>query len=312
MNTHCSMSPRIVSVFGATGIQGAAVIDRLIADGTFVPRAITRNTDSDAARALKTRGVHVITADPLDKASLGDALHGCEALFMVTNPMLPTEPEGPNEVTQGKNIADVAKEVGVKFIVFTSLPSITDISGGKYPNCFQYDLKPVIESHIRTTGIPHAFLHLGAFLENFWKFNFLAKTPAGFDIAVPNQKPGDLQAFTWVEREVPAATLAILKRYLDEGDVGVSGKTYPIVNATISFAELAERTGRALGVEVTFTAAPAKGPVFWDEMWAALGEYSGLYTHTPVPNPELVALGVQFGTIEEFLEKEVKPRFGFN
>jgi hypothetical protein len=29
-----------------------------------------------------------------------------------------------------------------------------------------------------------------------------------------------------------------------------------------------------------------------------------------VPNPDLVALGVKFGTIQEFLETEVKPRFG--
>jgi hypothetical protein len=43
--------------------------------------------------------------------------------------------------------------------------------------------------------------------------------------------------------------------------------------------------------------------------WASHAEYSGLYTDTPVPNPELVALGVKFGTIEEFVEEE-KPRFG--
>lgn len=43
--------------------------------------------------------------------------------------------------------------------------------------------------------------------------------------------------------------------------------------------------------------------------YAALAEYSGLYTATPVPNPDLAALGVKFGTVEEFLETEVKPRF---
>lgn len=41
--------------------------------------------------------------------------------------------------------------------------------------------------------------------------------------------------------------------------------------------------------------------------FAAHAEYDGLYTATPVPNPDLVALG---GTIDEFLESEVKPRFG--
>jgi len=29
----------------------------------------------------------------------------------------------------------------------------------------------------------------------------------------------------------------------------------------------------------------------------------------PVPNPDLVALRVTFGTLEEFAETEIKPRF---
>lgn len=44
--------------------------------------------------------------------------------------------------------------------------------------------------------------------------------------------------------------------------------------------------------------------------FSAHAEYSGLYTATPVPNPDLVALGVKFHSIEEFMEAEVKPRFG--
>ncbi|KAJ7484922.1 hypothetical protein B0H11DRAFT_2231585 [Mycena galericulata] len=35
----------------------------------------------------------------------------------------------------------------------------------------------------------------------------------------------------------------------------------------------------------------------------------GLYKDTPVPNPDLVALGVQFSTLDEFLEEEVVKRF---
>jgi hypothetical protein len=34
-----------------------------------------------------------------------------------------------------------------------------------------------------------------------------------------------------------------------------------------------------------------------------------MYTDTPDPNPDLVALGVKFGTMEEFIQKEVVPRF---
>jgi hypothetical protein len=36
----------------------------------------------------------------------------------------------------------------------------------------------------------------------------------------------------------------------------------------------------------------------------------GMYNDTPIPNPDLVALGVKFGSMEEFIETEIVPRFG--
>ncbi|KAJ7738368.1 hypothetical protein B0H16DRAFT_1570618 [Mycena metata] len=304
-------SPRIVSVFGATGTQGSAVVRALLKDATFIPRAICRNPDSDAAQKLKAQGVEVVKGDTLDKASLVNALHGSEAVFSVTAPIFPfkAKGEGPNELIAGTNIVDAAKEVGVKFFVFSSLPSISKISGGKYKTALHYDQKAAVEEHLRASGLANASIHTGAFLENYWKFGLLKKTATGFDVAVSNYKANDLEAFTWVERDVPGVALALLKNYTDPSK-NISGKSYPVVNANISYAKLTEMTGKALGVEVTFTTGPPTGMAAMDDMYAAHAEYSGLYTATPIPNPDLVALGVQLGTIEDFLEAEVKPRFG--
>ncbi|KAJ7464980.1 NAD(P)-binding protein [Mycena galericulata] len=299
-------STRIVSVFGATG---AAVVKALLKDGTFSPRAIGRDPDSESARKLKASGIEFVKGDSSDKASLVSALRGSEAVFAMTAPAFLLKTEGPDEITQGKNIIDAAKEAGVKFFIFTSLPSIKRISGGKYKNVLHYDQKEVVEEYLRSSGLANATLHLGGFLENYWKMGFLKKTATGFDIPVPNYSASDRQAFTWVEREVPAVTLALLKNYTDPSKK-ISGKVYPIVNATMPYAELAALTGKALGKEVTFTSAPPSGFAPMDEMFAAHAEFSGLFTATPVPNPDLVALGVKLGTIEEFLEAEVKPRFG--
>ncbi|KAJ7456731.1 NAD(P)-binding protein [Mycena galericulata] len=302
-------SARIVSVFGATGTQGAAVVKALLKDGTFVPRAIGRNPDSDSARKLKASGIEFAKGDSFDKASLVSALRGSEAVFAMTAPVFPLKAEGPDEITQGKNIIDAAKEAGVKFFIFSSLPSIKRISGGKYKNVLHYDQKEAVEEYLRSSGLANATLHLGGFLENYWKFGLLKKTATGFDVSIVNYSASDRQAFTWVERDVPAVVLALLKNYTDAAK-GVSGKVYPIVNATMPYAELAALTGKALGKEVTFTTAPPSGIVPMDEMFAAHAEYSGLFTATPTPNPDLVALGVKLGTIDEFLEAEVKPRFG--
>ncbi|KAJ7160258.1 hypothetical protein C8R46DRAFT_1107529 [Mycena filopes] len=301
-------SSRIVSVFGATGTQGAALVRALLKDATFTPRAISRDPDSEAALKLKAQGVEVVKGDAFDKASLVNALQGSEAVFSLTTPIYPLSDEGPNELVAGMNILEAAKEVGVKFFIFSSLPSISKISGGKYKNVLHYEQKAMVEERLRASGLSNASIHVGAFLENYWKYGLLKKTATGFDMAV-NYPATAREAFTWIERDLPAVVLALLKNYTDPSKT-ISGKTYPIVNANISYTELAAMTGKALGVEVTFKTAATTGMASIDEMFSAHAEYSGLYTATPVPNSDLVALGVQLGTIEEFLETEVKPRFG--
>ncbi|KAJ7712362.1 hypothetical protein B0H16DRAFT_1625165 [Mycena metata] len=312
-------SARIVSVFGAPGTQGSAVVRALLKDATFAPRAICLDPDSDAAQKLKAQGVEVVKGDFFNKASLVNALRGSEAVFSlahiflhVTVPIFPFKAEGPNELVAGMNMVDAAKEVGVKFFIFSSLPSISKISAGKYNNALHYDQKAAVEEHLRSSGLANASIHTGAFLERYWTFvpaGLLNRTVKGFDMAVPLFRVADRAAFTWVERDLAAVVLALLTNYTDPSK-NISGKVYPIVNANIPYAKLAEMTGKALGVEVTFTTAPPKGMAAMDDMYAAHAEYSGLYTATPIPNPDLVALGVQLGTIEDFLEAEVKPRFG--
>ncbi|KAF7365523.1 NmrA domain-containing protein [Mycena venus] len=316
--------PRIVSVFGATGLQGlitsllcghvlmrfsgGAIVDAILKHGTFVPRAISRDPESEASQKLQARGVQVVKGDALDKTGLINALHGSEAVFAVTVPAFPSV-EGKNELAQGKNIVDAAKEVGVKFFIWSCLPSISKLSNGKYKNVTHYEEKDAVREYLESSGLTHASILLPAFLENLNSRPLLKQTEKGYNIAMPIFKAMDRQAWAWISRDVPAAVLALLNNYTNP-EKQINGKTYPIVNANISCSELAEITGKALGAEVTFTSVPPTGLLARDEMFACQAEYSGLYTATAVPNPDLVALGMKFSTIEEFLESEVKPRFG--
>ena len=64
------MSP-IITVIGATGVQGGSVVDAVLKSGLYQVRAITRNINSDKAKALAARdGVEVTTADLNDEESL--------------------------------------------------------------------------------------------------------------------------------------------------------------------------------------------------------------------------------------------------
>ncbi|KAJ7490657.1 hypothetical protein FB451DRAFT_1552296 [Mycena latifolia] len=286
-------STRIVAVFGATGLQGSAVVEALLKDGTFTPRAISRDPESEASLELKARGVEVVKGDSGDKAGLVDALRGSEAVFGVTLPV-------------GKNMVDAAKEARVRFFVFSSLPSLKRLSGGKYKNVTAYDDKEEIEEYLKASGIANASLHLGGFLENFWTRNTLKKMPTGFNISIPKYSPTSpsRQAFTWVGHDVAESALALLKNYTDPSK-SVSGKSYPVVTAEMPYPNLAAMTAKALGVEVTFTSIASSGIPMLDEMFEAHAELNGLYTATPVPNPDLVALGAKFGTMEEFMEEHV-------
>ncbi|KAJ7817049.1 hypothetical protein B0H14DRAFT_2374213 [Mycena olivaceomarginata] len=316
-------SSRIVTVFGATGLQGAAVARTLLKDGTFIPRAITRSPESAAALKLMAEGIEVVKADPLDKASLVGAMRGSEAVFaarepafsfarselkilQITTPIFPlkAEGEGANEVDQGKNMVDAAKEADVKFFIFISLPDIKKLSGGKYKNVLHYDQKVVVEEYLRSSGLDNVCLHLGGFLENYWMF-VCTKVTIGFDLNVPHLAT-DKAAFTWVERDVPAVVLALLQNYSDPSK-NICGKTYPIVNENISFGELADLTGTVLGAKVTLTTAPPMGIEALDEMVGSRG-INGIFPATSVP--DFVNLGVKISTIKEFLETEAKPRFG--
>ncbi|KAF7340689.1 NmrA domain-containing protein [Mycena sanguinolenta] len=303
------MASRIVAIFGATGQQGSSALQRLLKDGTFTPRAITRDPNSESALKLKQQGAEVVKADTADKASLVNALRGSEAVFAVTlSTFPPYSLEKPSEITVGKNIIDAAKEVGVKFIIFSSVPGLKKLSGGKYTKVTLYDDKEEIEEYLKASGIANASLHLGSFAENFWTVKHMKQTDTGFNITVPKYTPTARQSFTWVGHDVGESTLALLKNYADPSKK-ISGKAYPVVTANMTFPDVATMISKALGKEVTFTTGPAPAHPAFDEMVTAQAEYNGFYTSTPIPNPELTALGAKFGTMEQFVETEVKRRY---
>lgn len=53
------MAAKIIAVIGATGAQGGGLVRAIMADkrSSFTPRAITRNTNSEKAKALVAAGV---------------------------------------------------------------------------------------------------------------------------------------------------------------------------------------------------------------------------------------------------------------
>lgn len=67
------MTKPIAVILGATGGQGGSVVDSFLKDGTYQVRGITRNVNSEKAKALQKRGVEVATGDLNDVSSLVQA-----------------------------------------------------------------------------------------------------------------------------------------------------------------------------------------------------------------------------------------------
>ncbi|KAJ7142844.1 NAD(P)-binding protein [Mycena epipterygia] len=277
----------IITIFGTTGTQGS--------------------------KALIAKGVEVVKGNLWDKESLKDAIRGSEAVFGTTNfwdpEVFPADPQGKGEITQGKNLVDVAKEVGAKFFIHSSLPDATGGSGGLYKPIYHLDnkLKAVIQEYLKASGVPYAVLLTGWFVENLWNFGSLQKTDIGYTIPIAKYGPDDTQSATWVGYDFGAAALALLKNYTDPAK-NVLRSAYPVTSMHFTYAQFAAAIAKAIGKEVTFTPLKTTGLLEFDEMFLFQAKI-GMYTDTPVPNPALVALGIKFGTMEEFIKTEIVPRF---
>lgn len=146
----------IVVVTGATGRQGGAVVRHLLADGWQV-RALTRSPGSAPAQALASGGAEVRACDMMDARSLLNAFEDAYGVFSVQNSMI----DGLEaEVTQGKNVADAAKAVGVQHLVYGSAgPGVSGTGVGSWES------KVTVAAHIRELGVPLTVLRPTAFME---------------------------------------------------------------------------------------------------------------------------------------------------
>jgi uncharacterized protein YbjT (DUF2867 family) len=149
---------RIVLITGATGRQGGAVARSLAGKG-FRLRALTRKPSGDAAKALGGIGTDVVQGDLDDPESLRRALSGVWGVFAVQNTW---EAGVEKEEEQGKRLANIAKDAGVRHFVYSSVGSAHRNTGIPH-----FDNKWRIEQTIRSLAFPsHVILRPVFFMEN--------------------------------------------------------------------------------------------------------------------------------------------------
>ena len=173
------MSIPTIAVCGATGAQGGGLVRAIAADPArrFRARAITRNPDSDKARALAGPAVELRRADADDPASLARALEGADAAFCVTNFWEHFSPE--REIAQAGAMARAAKAAGLRHLIWSTLEDSrlwVPLSDARMPTLMgkykvpHFDAKAEADALFRDAGLPTTFLLTSFYWENLIHF----------------------------------------------------------------------------------------------------------------------------------------------
>ena len=273
-------------------------------------RAITRDVDSEKSKQLKDK-VDVVQGDVLNPASLDTALAGVHTVFIMTTPSL--DPNGLEiEYNNAKAIADAAVKAAAKYIIFSTLPSVKEISGGKYTKVLPFDAKAKAEQYIRGLPIKSAFFCPGSFMENLQSQAFLS----------PQRAPDG----TWVfsRHNSPKSQLPLIDAIGDTGKfVGAilaepdkyETKTFYAATAFYSLEEIAAIMSKATGETVIYKQIPVedfeKGMPFKDEVLVGIFvdffSYIEEFGYFGQPDPEeAISWTVKnargkLSTLEEFL-----------
>ena len=140
-----SNTKKLIAVVGATGHQGGAVVGALQASGQFKVRALTRNP----AKHLQLAD-EVVLADLDRPETLKAAFSGAPGVFLVTNPWEP----GTDERRQVLSAVHAAKDAGVQHFIWSTLPNVETISGGKL-DVPHFTNKAKSDRIVREAGFAH-------------------------------------------------------------------------------------------------------------------------------------------------------------
>src|SRR5579862_9778554 len=153
-----SKAKQLIAVVGATGLQGGSVVRALQTNGQFKVRALTR--DPAKHRELAEE---VVEADLNRPETLKAAFTGAHGVFLVTNFL----EAGNDEFKQATAAVHAAKDAGVKHFVWSTLPNVEAISGGKF-DVPHFTGKAKVDRIVTEAAFPHhTFVIAPGYYQNF-------------------------------------------------------------------------------------------------------------------------------------------------
>ena len=170
---------KIIAVMGATGAQGGGLVRAILEDkgSEFIPRAITRNKNSDKAKELLDKGVEVVEADADDIESLKKAFNGAYGAYCVTFYWEHLSPD--KEKAHAKNMAEAAKAAGLKHVIWSTLEDSRNwipLDDNRMPTLMgkykvpHFDAKGESDKYFTQSGLNTTFLIASFYWDNMIHF----------------------------------------------------------------------------------------------------------------------------------------------
>jgi uncharacterized protein YbjT (DUF2867 family) len=246
----------VIAVLGATGTQGGGLARAILADPErgFTVRALTRNPDSSAARALAARGAEVMAADLDDEASLTAAFAGAHGVFGVTNYWEVFSVE--REQAQAANIARASVHSGVHHVIWSTLEDTRKwipLDDDRMPTLAErykvphFDSKGEADGFFAEAGAPTTYLVTAFFWENL--FEMVSRGEDGvLALTVPM---GDARLPGIAAKDVGLTAYGVFKR----GDEFI-GSRVGIAGEHLRLADMATTLSQVLGEEVRYQDVP--------------------------------------------------------
>ncbi len=246
---------KIIAVLGATGAQGGGLVRAILADksGEFAVRAITRDVNSDKAKALAKLGAEVVAADVDNGESLKNAFRGAYGAFCVT--FFWDHFSAEKEMAHAKSMAEAAKAAGVKHVIWSTLEDtrkFVPLSDGRMPTLQgkykvpHFDGKGESDQFFTQAGVPTTFLLTTFYWDNFIFFGAgPQKGPDGkYAITFPM---GDKRLAGIAAEDIGKCAFGIFKRSQE-----FIGQTVGIAGEFLTCGQMAAAMGKAVGTEVKY------------------------------------------------------------
>ncbi|MCM2257799.1 MAG: NmrA/HSCARG family protein [Vicinamibacteria bacterium] len=250
---------QVIAVVGATGAQGGGLVEAILGDPQkrFVARVLTRNPESDKAKALRARGAEVVAADVDDAASLTRAFTGAHGAFCVTFFWDHFSPA--KELAQAKAMAEAAKAAGVEHVVWSTLedtrtrvplddPRMPTLQGQyKVPH---FDAKGEANRFFVESGVPTTLFHTSFYWDNLIHFGMAPQRGADGKLAF---------VLPMADKKLPGIAAEDIGRCafgVFAGGAAFHGKSIGVAGEHPTGSEMAATLARVLGQEIVYSYVP--------------------------------------------------------